>query len=210
MSELAIIVPVLNRPQNVAPLMESIRATTPGARTVFVVDPDDLAERAAILAEGGEFFICAGSYSRKINEAIRGTAESLIVTAADDLHFHPGWLEAAKAKLAEGYEVIGLNDLIPRPVVRATHFLVDRRYVARGQLDGQPSLLHEGYFHNFPDRELVETARQRGVYAYAEDAVVEYLNVINGKAEMDATYAKGQERFRADRRLFRQRSALWT
>ena len=40
-AELVILVPVLRRPHNVRPLLESVRATTPGARVLFIADPGD-------------------------------------------------------------------------------------------------------------------------------------------------------------------------
>lgn len=210
-ADLAILVPVLARPQNVAPLMESIRATTPDAWTVFVCDPDDLYEQRAVLEAGAEFFVIAGSWARKINEALKGTQEPLVFTGADDLVFHPGWLEAATAKLAQGFEVIGLNDLIPRPnrPDHATHFLLTREAAELPTIDGEPGPMALAYSHERIDDELIATAKHRGIYAYAEDAIVEHLHPDVSKGEWDATYQRGRARRRDDARIFRRRSALW-
>jgi len=210
-ADLAILVPVLARPGNVAPLMESIRATTPDARTIFICDPDDLYEQRAVLDARAEFFVIAGSYARKVNGAIAGTQEPLILTAADDVRPHPGWLEAAKAKLDQGFEVVGINDLLDRRArpEHATHFLVTRGYAQQGQIDGEPGLLHEGYSHERIDDELIATATKRGVYCYAPDAVVEHRHWLNGGAPMDATYERGMARRARDRRLFLRRQRLW-
>lgn len=212
-ADLAILVPVLDRPGNVAPLMESIRATTPDARTIFVCDPDDLDEQRAVVEAEAEFFLIAGSYACKINGAIKGTQEPLIFTGADDLTFHPGWFEAAEAKLTNGVGVVGTQDCCNPRTIRgehATHFLVARAYSERGQIDGQPGLLSETYAHCAVDDELIATATARGAYAFADDAVVEHHHPMNGTAPDDATYRKGLASLRADQRLFRQRSALWT
>src|SRR3954447_1123006 len=101
-AELVILVPVLRRPHSVQPLLESVRATTPGARVLFIADPGDTAEHAAIAAEGGEMLIVKGNYAKKINRGIAGGDEPLIFQGADDIRFRPGWLEAAKAKLGPG------------------------------------------------------------------------------------------------------------
>jgi hypothetical protein len=64
----AILVPVLNRPANVAPLMESISTTTPDPyRVLFICDPGDRAEQDAIASQGGWMISPGGSYASKIN-----------------------------------------------------------------------------------------------------------------------------------------------
>jgi glycosyltransferase involved in cell wall biosynthesis len=211
MSELAILVPVLNRPQNVAPLLESIRSATPGATVLFLVDQGDQVELDAVIAAGGEHVTVDGSYPVKINAGIRCTTEPLVFTAADDLRFHDGWFDAARAKVDEGFEVVGVNDLLDRPHrTHATHFLVTRGYCQQGQIDGEPGLMHERYWHWNCDDDLIATATRRGVYSYAEGSHVEHLHPMAGKAPDDATYQRGREKWRQDRRVFRERSHLWT
>ncbi len=206
----AILVPVLARPANVRPLLESIAESTPEPyRVLFIADPHDEAEHFAIAEMGGWMIAPGGSYASKINAGVAATDEGLILLAADDVRMHPGWLEAAVAEIDKGAQVVGLNDLRPRDGDHATHFLVTREYCERGTIDGHPGVLHEGYIHNWPDRELIETACRRGVYAYSREAVVEHRHVLDGKAPMDSTYEKGQASFRQDARLFRRRSRLW-
>ena len=217
MIPLAILVPVLRRPQNVRPLLESIAATTPGARVVFIADPDDVRERDEIrYAQSLDWPMpvheidFAGGYAHKINRAIKLTTETLLFLGADDLRFRPGWRDAAEAALHPA-EVVGVNDLLARPhrPDHATHFLVTRSYAARGTIDGQDGLLSEAYEHNFVDDELIATATQRGVYAYAADAQIQHLHPIAG-APMDPTYEKGYETMRRDRRRFNVRRQMWT
>ena len=217
MIPLAILVPVLRRPQNVRPLLESIAATTPGARVLFIADPDDWREIDELrYAQGLDWPMVVdvlkwdGSYARKINAAIRHTSEGLLFLGADDLRFVEGWREAAEAHLHPA-EVVGVNDLLARPhrPDHATHFLVTRAYAAKGTIDGQDGLLSEAYEHNFVDDELIATAVQRGVYAYAEDAQINHLHPLAG-APMDPTYEKGYETMRRDRRRFNIRRQMWT
>lgn len=212
MSELVILVPVLGRPQNVGPLLDSIQAATPGARTLFICDWGDAEEIAAVEFDPrSDLDIASGNYAAKINRGIRLTIEPLIFLGADDLHFHPGWFEATKAKLGEA-DVIGTQDLCNQRTIRgehATHFLVTREYATRGQFDGSPGLLCEDYAHNAVDDELLGTATKRNAYAFADDAIVEHHHPYNGTAPSDATYEKGSASIRADRKLFRQRRLLW-
>lgn len=208
MGELVILVPVLRRPQNVAPLLASIRETHP-ARVLFIVDPDDSEELAAIDAESAEHMLYPGTYPQKINAGIRHTSENLIFLGADDLRFRQGWFSAALNKL-DPHGIVGVNDLIPRDREHTTHFLVTREYTRRGTIDGKPGVLSEAYRHERCDDELIATAKHRELYAYAEDSHVEHLHPLNGGAEMDATYAKGLESSRKDRRTYLKRRELWT
>lgn len=209
-----ILVPVLGRPGNVAPLLDSIaRVTRTAWRTLFIVDPGDTAERDAVAAAEGEQLVCSGSYARKINYGIRATTEPLIFLAADDLHFQPRWLDEACARLTPPVQVVGVNDCIRRRHSRrghATHFLMTRDYANQPTIDGQPGPLYQGYAHNFVDDELIATARKRGVYAYAPESVVEHRHPMMGTAPDDDTYQRGRARFDRDRRLHQERISLWT
>lgn len=210
---LAILVPVLNRPGNVAPLLASIAATTPEPyRVLFIADPDDRAQREAINAAGAHTLVQRGGYATKINTAVAATNELFVFLAADDLRFQPGWLEAAKAYMSGATMVVGVNDLIERPERRghATHFLITRAYATLPTIDGRRGPLHEGYTHNFVDDELIATARHRNTYAYAQDAHVQHLHPMNDTAPDDPTYRQGRRHYHRDRRLFARRARLWT
>lgn len=210
---LAILVPVLRRPQNVAPLLASIEATTPDARVVFICDEDDHAERHAVKAAGLKPLVITGGYAEKITAGVAATDEPLIFTAADDLRFHPGWYDKAHARLSGTVKVVGVNDfctLRVRQGTHATHFLMTREYAETPTIDGGPGPFCHLYDHSFCDDEFVATAQARGVIAFARDSVVEHLHHLNGKALDDETYRKGRERFDFDRNIFRSRGELWT
>lgn len=211
----AFLVPVLARPHRVAPLLDAIEATTPGARVLFLADDYDRPEHEAIERELGregvrvELDTRGGNYATKINSGVELTDEPLIFTAADDLDPQAGWFEAAQAALVHGAQVVGVNDLIERSRHHATHFLLTRAYAEQPAIDGTRGPFFEGYSHWYCDDELLATARKRGVYAYAPDAEVLHLHPMAGRAEDDATYEKGRQRARRDRRLFAERTRLW-
>lgn len=202
------LVPVLKRPHRVKPLLDSLERTTDVPfRVVFVCDPDDHQEIQAVVAQGDRCtrMVQPGSYATKINLAAGCVDEPRLFLGADDLHFHPGWYEAAEAKLEEGAQVVGVNDLMPRDRRHATHFLITRDYADQPTSSGERGPLFEGYHHWFCDDELIYTATRRGLYAYADDSLVEHLHYVNGKAPDDEVYAKGRLRWREDRKLFRKR-----
>lgn len=210
---LAILVPVLDRPHYVRPLLDSIeRATSQPYRVLFLCDPGDTAEQDAIAAVGGWMLSPGGTYAAKINAGVRATSEPLILLAADDVRPHPGWLQSARAAMTSGAQVVGLEDLIPRPhrPRHATHFLMTREYAQRPCIDGFPGPLHEGYMHWRIDDELMATATKRGCYAYAPDAILEHVGhpmLPNGVD--DETYRKGRANARMDGKRFMRRAHLW-
>lgn len=211
---LVILVPVLRRPHRVVPLLDSIEAATPEPhRVLFICDPDDEPEKAAVdNAHGGQRIEVAGNYAKKINVGADVTSEPLLFLGADDLDFHPGWFEAASSRLEGRVAVVGTNDLgNPRVMAgkTATHSLVTRAYVeAYGTVDERGKVLHEGYQHNFCDSEFVETAKRRRAWAFASDSTVEHLHPHWSKGEDDEVYRKGQAGFEVDRQLFHRRERL--
>lgn len=214
-----IVVPVLRRPHRVAPLLEDIEAATPEPhRVLFACTTGDTAELAAVRKAGAEHFVIPwqrGDFARKVNTAYTRSTEPYLFMGADDLHFHPGWLTKALARLEdERVGVVGTNDLgNPRVMrgVHSTHSLVTRAYVDRhGTIDEPGKVLHEGYWHEYCDDEFVETSWKRKAWAFAADSIVEHLHPSWGKGEMDALYAENTARMRIGKRLFLKRRPMWT
>lgn len=214
----AILIPVLGRPQRVVPTIESVAAATPEAhRLLFLVSDTDEATIAALAAAGADHLVVAagrGSWACKINDGYRATTEPWIFTGADDLAFHPGWFTRALAWADDRTGMIGTNDIAnPRVMTGAhsTHSLFRRSYVDElGTIDGSGLVMHEGYAHQYADDEAVATAKARGVYAHAFDSIVEHLHPMVGKAADDDTYRLGRDGTQAGKRLFLQRRRLWT
>lgn len=215
---LVIIIPMLGRPHRIDPLLESIDMATPRASVLFMLSSNDTTVRGRVRATGRPFremsYRSVGDYATKINNGVACTTEPLIFTAADDLHFHPGWFGEALTKLAPGIGVVGTNDLgNPRVTAgeHATHFLVTREYAQLGIIDrpGQGLLFCPEYPHEFVDDELVGTAKKRGAWAMAIDSHVEHLHPHWGKAPTDALYEQQRYRMRLGQAIYRRRIHLW-
>ena len=118
MTELAVLVPVLGRPDRVKPTLDSIRETTPDALIVFIPDPDDAEENEAIDRHRDDDVLVlplAGNYATKINAGYEATTEPLLFTAADDLKFWPEWFNRARVlPRPRSIEVVGTQDLPSR------------------------------------------------------------------------------------------------
>src|SRR5690606_17291779 len=148
----------------------------------------------------------------KINYAYRRTTADWIFCGADDIRFHPGWLDPLPALHELGYGVVGTNDL-GNPRVwcgqHATHFFVRRAYARRfGVVDQPDAILHEGYRHSCADDECVQTAIARGAFAPCPTSIVEHLHPFWGKADDDDVYRRGREAEARDRQWYRVRLQL--
>jgi glycosyltransferase involved in cell wall biosynthesis len=213
----AVIVPVLNRPRNAAPFMDSLRASTGLATVYAVADADDKETIRAWERVGATVLIRpgigrVGTFAQKVNHGYRHTSQPWLFLTGDDVRFRPGWLDQAQATAGAKFNVVGTNDLgNPRVTSgeHATHLLVRRSYVDEqgASWDGPGVVAHEGYRHWFVDDEIVTVAKQRGTWAPSLAAVVEHLHPIFGKAESDPTYRLGQSFIEQDRALFEQRMA---
>jgi hypothetical protein len=234
-----VLVPVLNRPQAVAPLVESLAASmrhpTVTADLLFICSPGDTAENNAVddaaLAADDSVYVTAlvvdwqpgaGDYARKMNYGWKHARDGweghdpfdYVLLGADDLVFHPGWAEQAVAEqLRSGACVVGTNDLGNRSVMRglhATHPLVHTGYTC-GLVDNPDPdmLLNTAYDHSYVDNEFVGTAKLRGTFQPCVESVVEHLHPFWGKSKRDGTYDKGARRMHEDQRLWMQRRHLW-
>lgn len=222
--ELVILVPILKRAHRVGPLMDSVRQATPGARVMFVCTPGDDAVIDAVESqvEISDYALSPwpangrGDYARKINMGYRVTDQPLMFLGADDLAFTPGWFERATSHV-HGHDarvVVGTSDGHNARTLHgilSTHSLVTRAYADQfGVVDQPGAVLHEGYWHEYVDNELCETAKARRRYAHAADAVVEHLHPDYGLAPNDEVYEDQRHaRQRWGRRVFHERSKLW-
>lgn len=223
-----LIIPVLRRPHRAQLVADSIAAATPEPhRVLFVANKGDGPEIAACAATGHEVLIMPyphhpsawrrnpGDWAKKINAAYRHTAdETFLFLGADDLAFRPGWL-AAVLRVADetGCGVIGTQDLgNPRVIAgtHSTHPVIARWYADEfGTAERPREVLCEVYPHEYTDDELVETAKARGSWAFADDAVVEHLHYVWDKAPRDELYAEMRSRMAHGRKLYQRRRHLW-
>jgi glycosyltransferase involved in cell wall biosynthesis len=221
--EVAVLVPVLGRPEHAEPFLTSLRASTGLAEAYAICDPDDEdaikawhAAGAAVLRTDdptGHPTDRPGTFAEKVNLGYRLTSEPWLLLVGSDVRFHPGWLDQAQAVAGDRYHVIGTNDLgNPRVMAgeHSTHPLIRRTYIDEvgASWDGPGVVAHEGYKHWFVDDEVVLAAKQRGVWAMAAQSKVEHLHPLWGKAEMDPVYALGQAYAERDRQQFVERLAI--
>lgn len=219
---IAVLVPVLARPQNAAVVVESfLAARSVQSRLEFICTVGDDAQIEACSQWYDEpigIFMHdepAGraNFAKKINYAYRETVEPWLFQAADDVRFQPGWDTAALACAeATGALVVGTYDG-GNPSVKAgrhsTHTLIARSYCDQpgASLDGPGLVFSEAYDHQFCDVELVELAKARGVWAFAASSHVlhDHPLWVGRERLAEPTYRKGAARAREDQRLWLRR-----
>lgn len=201
---IAVLIPVLNRPQNAQQVRDSItRASSKVTTILFLVSYTDIDERETV-----EQLVCPriveevtgtvaypdvwmhvvpidpgpGDFARKQNIGLHLTTEPYVFAGADDLVFTPGWdVEALKVAADTRAGVIGTNDL-GNPMVKrgqhSTHSLISRAYAMEqgASMDGPGTIYSEAYDHQCVDNELVGVAKHRREWAFAGRSIVEHLH----------------------------------
>jgi len=233
--ECAVIVPVLARPDNVAPLVRSFVNSYADARLYFVVDEHDTAEvdavGSAVLGNPGTVCMVPmplspvddhygpqpTSFAQKVNYGVKVTAEPWLLVIGDDVTFSRGWIQnALNSAEKTGKRFLSTNDMA-NPHVRSglhcIHPFVSREYIeAVGvTFDGTPGVLAcEEYRHGFVDNEWTVKARHDGEYYFAHDAIVRHHHpVFDRSVKMDATYQRGQATTNVDGETYRRRLARY-
>lgn len=217
MISIAIIIPVLGRPQQIQPVLDSIAFATTDInhRVIFVCSPNDKTRKVCQKTDAETLVVDwkpgRADFARKINYAFGQTDEKWIFQGATDLNFHPRWANnALHVAHNTGVGVIGTNDL-GNPIVKrgnhATHILFSRDYIDQygGTYDGTGIVFSEAYSHQFVDTEFIQTAMQRGQFKPCLRSIVEHLHPHWGKGEMDDTYVKSEQDFREDSKIYGKR-----
>jgi hypothetical protein len=206
----AVIVPAM-RYTNADWFMTTLTAST-GLATVYAVAGLEELEAAEAWKQAGAQVLTGdvATFAERMNLGYRETTEPWLFLTGDDVRFESGWLNHAQYAARGRVHVVGTNDLgNPRVTSgeHATHMLVRRSYVDEvgASWDGPGNVAHEGYWHWFVDDEIVTAAKQRGVWAYAPNSVVEHLHPLFGKGANDDVYRLGQVHVQEDEATFAER-----
>lgn len=215
----AVIVPVLDRPAHVAPLVDSYLTSGAEGALYFVADADDLAELDAIQPHLGHRVraIVDGApvtFPRKANLGYRTTTEPWLAFVGDDVRFEPGWAQAALRAAGHRFHLVATNDAMnPQDAERghAVHPVIRRRWIDEhgASWDGPGTVAHEGYRHAFVDNEWSARAVAAGAFVFAPDAIVHHHHHLNGKAPLDRTYRRTRSSIPTDHQLWLTRSRRW-
>lgn len=216
-TELAVLVPVLDRPQNVEPLVASFRQSGAPGDLVFLVNASDTTELRAVKLSHARRVECPDdvvTWPAKQNYGVAHVEADWYLLAGDDVTFEPGWWQATQSLRDDpGVSVIGTQDGANARVIageHSTHTLVRGTYIReQGTIDEPGKVVHGGYSHWFVDDELLWTAKVRGVWAFCNEArVLHHHPYFDPSIKWDATYAKGESRSAEDQAIWVQRAPL--
>lgn len=224
MTDVAVIVPAMKRPQNVNTVVESFNAHNDGTATLyFVCDADDAEQIAAVEATNAKLIISdrGTTFAAKVNDAYFKTTESFLFLAGDDVEFTLDWLQNARP-LSDRYDIIGTNDSeyprVRNPKVaagtHADHFFIRRSYCDErgGSLEGPGLVVPECYHHFFTDTEVIQLGKARGVFTPClKSIVVHHHPGFDGREDLreaDPVYMKAVEFSDNDQTQFKRRLGL--
>lgn len=219
MAEVAIIVPVLGRPEHAEALTESLRVNTPKGTYKVIAVCENAEDTAAWIPHANLTALeeSVHTFAEKVAWAYSTlVSEPYVLLVGSDVVFKPHWLESAM-KVADktGAGLIATNDLgNPRVMAgrHATHPLISRRYIEEkgASWDGPGTIVHTGYRHCFVDDEWSVKAQTDGEFAFARRSEIEHRHPAWGKAESDWVYEKGMSSFQEDKALFLSRVRKFT
>jgi len=217
MKNTAIFIPTYRRADRLAQVRENALQSAPDQVNVyFIIERTDEASHAVLASLRANIIFNKGkpNYADAINTAYHHTDEPYFFCGADDLDFRPGWLAIAMTKMVDPIRVVGTNDLHNGEVLageHATHYLIDRRYIQEesGVADQPDTVLSNGYFHNWTDREFIALAQKRGRFAPCLESIVEHRHWGWGLNVKDATYEKQDGHWDEDARLYNERRAVF-
>lgn len=208
----AILLPSLNRPEQVVRCVNSLRGTTDW-RLVDIKVMIDLDDKASEKALDGMPIEVVYTTNKKGSIAAWNEMLGLFdnyaayVAAADDLVFHQGWYAATMRalQLLGGDGMVGFNDLhYDGEKEWATHWLGTRDFL----IDHNGGVIYAPHYGSWwCDPEVNDRARAVGKYIWAKDAIVEHLHADYGKAEYDPTYTNATKYHAKDTETYKTRKA---
>jgi len=172
-----------------------------------VVDADaDTRERLAAIC-GPVRVLYSDQYrgkSKAWNDGLAAADGAYIVSAADDVWFGDGWLDAALAAMAtlpEGGGLVGFNDTHTQ---KPTHWMATRWWIING-MGGV--MAWEFYATSHNDLETHQRALQAGRYVWAKNAVARHDHFIFGTRRQDHTDRRWLSEWQASRATYERRKA---
>lgn len=210
-----IIVPTYKRIQNIEKCFNNI-LETPDCEPLFVVHESDTDSLNEVKRLGAKYTIDKQSPSgvNASNAGYWAVKTNWFVLSQDDIIFHKGWLDNALKHITKGIKVVGLYDGYPYHLQsqHSVAWLINKNYVQKNSLSiGHKNVLfNPDYKKNYADNELNDTAKFRGVWAYASDSLAEHLHPGFNKSQIDSTYQMNENFLGDDRGLYNSRIHLWT
>jgi hypothetical protein len=206
----SIIIPTLSRPVQLRRNVDRLLETVKGLDVEIIIAAEVNRSSVEAVKDLPVLALFQEEWQGSVAGWNRGAAAAtgdVLVTGADDLWWHDGWLQAAlDAMQKAGTCYIGLNDCIHSGHTSiVTHWAITRQ----GAIDYTGGCLHiPAYKTAWTDIEVKERMLRAGQFQWCAKAVVEHRHYIIGAAYVDKCYLIQKQHMDGDGDTFRRREAL--
>lgn len=195
------------RPDRLVQALSSLRETTAtyDVHVIVTAETEDVYQAATFYADLVVQVMEPVSAASAWNIAAAASTAEWFGLGADDLRFHPGWLDAAWPFLTDEWGVVGFEDGSNgyERVGWTSHYAASRKFCVE-HMGGV--FVPTCYGHYYVDVETCRIAQGLGKFVYVPDALVEHLHPDWNKTLLDPTYLTNAAKMDADRVLFSRRA----
>jgi glycosyltransferase involved in cell wall biosynthesis len=207
-----VIIPTYGRPHHLKDLCDQIDAT-PDTNLIFVVHENDNESRDELISLQRKYVVdhAPASGVNATNRGFQAVTSEWFVIGQDDIQYHDGWLKEGQRVAQEtGATVIGFNDGMHEDF--SVSWLINKFYADTvGMSIERPGVIfNPDYTKNYSDNELNDTAKYRGAWAWAREALTEHMHPGFGKGKLDETYTRPEVDCEADYSIYMARRELWS
>ena len=205
----SIIVPTLSRPTQLRRNMERLLETVKGLDTEVIVAAEVNRSSVEAVKDLPVRTLFQEEWRGSIAGWNRGAAAArgdVLVTGADDIWWHDGWLETALEALETGGTCyVGLNDTIWNGNTGlVTHWLITRQ----GALDYTGGCLHIPWYRTtWTDQEVKARMVRAGQFQWCAKSILEHRHYLTGAAYVDKCYLTMNKYMQSDGETFKVRQA---
>jgi glycosyltransferase involved in cell wall biosynthesis len=207
----SIIVPTLNRPQQLIKLVDNINATTADhqVETIVVVEDSDSATWAIVKSLPGVLPLSVSGNNTPIyawNYGLKHSLGEWVVQAADDMEFTPDWLSEALATPNKGFIAFPDETKASKNSNQTwePHYMATREWLRTFQ-HGVLAVPH--YRHWGCDVEICERAAISNTFTRAK-VIVKHNHWLKDASRIDSTYQKAQKWYQRDLNLLELRRSM--
>ncbi len=202
----SIIIPTLSRPVQLRRNVERLLETVTGLDTEIIIVAEVNRSGVEAVKDLPVKVLFQEEWQGSVAGWNRGAAVAMgdmLVTGADDLWWHDGWLHEALAEQARtGLEFVGLNDCYHEGHFLTTHWLATRRFLIE-HMGG--ALQIPAYKCLWADNEANQRAKRAGQFTWCKTAQVEHMHWQLAKAHVDGCYIKARQYLAQDAATFKDR-----
>jgi glycosyltransferase involved in cell wall biosynthesis len=205
----SIVIPTLSRPTQLRRNVERLLETVKGLDTEIIIAAEVNRSSVEAVKDLHVRAIFQEEWRGSIAGWNRGASIAkgdVLVTGADDIWWHDGWLEMALGAMqTAGTCYVGLNDCIWNGNAGlVTHWAITRQ----GAIDLTGGCLQiPAYKTTWTDVEVKERMRRAGQFQWCARAIAEHQHYINGAAHVDGCYLTMRKHYDNDGGVFKARQA---